>query len=175
MDYSYNNEVHWLEPSSQRWTQQCSRWTTPQQHIAATPSLDRCFDKRHLLVSSVRGCDGMIAGFKDLSDFIKQALLSPTLTSHLSLAYGDSGSHKLARSTARGSGFQCDPQLYLTGRYPLLGPRVGLLALKELCIPHRAQRSEHQTQAVGVVLPSPISYREHSVGSSCSQQAQQQQ
>ena len=78
-----NNELHWLEPSSQRWTQQCSRWTTPQQHIAATPSLDRCFDKRHLLVSSVRGCDGMIACVKDLLDFIKQALLSPTLTSHL--------------------------------------------------------------------------------------------
>ena len=83
MDYSYNNEVHLLEPSSQRWTQQCSRWTTPQQHIAATSSLDRCFDKRHLLVSSVRGCDGRIAGFKDLFDFIKQALLSLTLTRHL--------------------------------------------------------------------------------------------
>jgi hypothetical protein len=78
-----NNELHWLEPSSQRWTQQCSRWTTLQQHIATTSSLDRCFDKRYLLVNSVRGCDGMIAGFKDLLDFIKQALLSPTLTSHL--------------------------------------------------------------------------------------------
>jgi len=78
-----NNELHWLEPSSQRWTQQCSRWTTPQQHIVATSSLDRCIDKRHLLVSSVRGCDGMIACFQDLLDFIKQALLSPTMTSHL--------------------------------------------------------------------------------------------
>ena len=34
-------------------------------------------------MNSVRGCDGMIAGFKDLLDFIKQALLSPTLTNHL--------------------------------------------------------------------------------------------
>jgi len=51
--------------------------TTLQQHIATTSSLDRCFDKRHLLVNSVKGCDGMIAGFKDLLDFIKQALLSP--------------------------------------------------------------------------------------------------
>ena len=34
-------------------------------------------------MSSVRGCDGRIAGFKDLFDFIKQALLSLTLTRHL--------------------------------------------------------------------------------------------
>ena len=34
-------------------------------------------------MSSVRGCDGMIACVKDLLDFIKQALLSPTLTSLL--------------------------------------------------------------------------------------------
>ena len=80
-----NNELHWLEPSSQRWTQQCSRWTTPspQQHIAAMSSPNSYFDKRHPLVSSVRGYDDMIAGLKDLLDFIKQALLSPTLTSHL--------------------------------------------------------------------------------------------
>jgi hypothetical protein len=103
-------------------------------------------------VNSVKGCDGMIAGFKDLLDFIKKRCCPRSKSD----ASNDISPWHILTLVAISS---LAALLGVAYCYPLLGHRVGLLALEELCIPHRA---------VGVVLPSPIS-----VGSSSTQQAQQ--